>query len=375
MFRRASSLTFTLHGDTLVATNFLAQETGPIDSVCFALLAMSSGWISGSALRSTEANFVPNPVGASHVDYLTNLHFLLRRGSDDDLKDQEYSRSWEWGEEAGRYHFAMKNPPYLTPSQTFDWLQNRVETTRQPDLYQTNHRFEQVLNLAKPDATQEPLASMLVRRSYRGFSNDPADSVPLDALRDCLFSGLGIVGFLDPGNSSQLTPAKATPSAGGRNPYEGYVLARNVKGLKPGLYHYSAIENNLALIAGEPSVAIGDLLGGQHWFNNAGAVIFLVAHFERTMWKYPHPTGYRVVLIEAGHIAQNMLTLAAARGLAAAPTCALTDELCESYLGLSPVSQSVVYSVSLGVPGPDPTIADCKLVALNPVFRTTEGSS
>ncbi|MDV4159365.1 MULTISPECIES: nitroreductase family protein [Rhizobium] len=36
-----------------------------------------------------------------------------------------------------------------------------------------------------------------------------------------------------------------------------------------------------------------------------------------------HPTGFRVVLIEAGHIAQNMLLAATASGLVATPTCAL----------------------------------------------------
>ncbi|MGO7624572.1 nitroreductase family protein, partial [Rhizobium ruizarguesonis] len=40
-----------------------------------------------------------------------------------------------------------------------------------------------------------------------------------------------------------------------------------------------------------------------------------------------HPTGFRVVLIEAGHIAQNMLLAATASGLVATPTCALNDSM------------------------------------------------
>jgi SagB-type dehydrogenase family enzyme len=167
---------------------------------------------------------------------------------------------------------------------------------------------------------------------------------------------MGIVAFAD--TDQGRVPLKPTPSGGGRNPYEAYVYARKVEGLRPGLYHYSAVDNSLGLLTDAPLPEVGDLLAGQPWFDNAAAVVLLVAHFERTMWKYPHPTGFRVVLIEAGHIAQNMLLAATANGLASAPTCAVSDSPLQRILGLDPVSQAVVYTVSIGVKGDVPTIAD-----------------
>ena len=112
-----------------------------------------------------------------------------------------------------------------------------------------------------------------------------------------------------------------------------------------------------------------ELLGGQEWFDDAAAVIFLVACFERTAWKYTHPTGYRVVLMEAGHIGQNLLLAAADAGLAAAPTAAIHDGVVEGLLGLEPPLRSAVYAVALGPPGPGRSVADFHAVVPNPVFE------
>ena len=71
------------------------------------------------------------------------------------------------------------------------------------------------------------------------------------------------------------------------------------------------------------------------------ALIILVAHLQRTMWKYSHPMTYRAVLIEAGHIAQNIMIVASAGGLSTVPTAALGDTLLEKLLGLNRVMQAV----------------------------------
>src|SRR5260370_25332665 len=113
---------------------------------------------------------------------------------------------------------------------------------------------------------------------------------------------------------------KMGPSGGGRNRCEGYVYELNGKGLPSGLYHSSAIENSLGFLTSSPAVSPTQLLVGQYWAEDAGALILLVANFERSMWKYPHPTAYRVVLIEAGHIGQNVALAATNRGLTAVST-------------------------------------------------------
>ena len=119
-----------------------------------------------------------------------------------------------------------------------------------------------------------------------------------------------------------------TPSGGARNPFELYVYARNVTGLEPGFYHYAALDHDLGLVrAGQ--VEIAALLGGQSWPGRAAAVVFLVAHFPRSMWKYHLAPAYRVVVIEAGFISQNIALAATEHGLSAVPSGALTQPMIE----------------------------------------------
>jgi len=206
---------------------------------------------------------------------------------------------------------------------------------------------------------------MAERRSTRAF--DAARPLPLAALADCLYSGFAIVAFgmsSVPGEGAlPLTP---TPSGGARNPFEAYVVARSVEGLAPGVYHYAGVDHSLGLLRAAPPPALDALLGGQAWFADAAAVVFLAASFERCWWKYPHPTGFRVVLLEAGHIAQNLLLAAAAHGLAAVPTCALADRAVEEALGLDRLKQAAVHAVALGVRAAAPSPFDLGDVRPNP---------
>jgi SagB-type dehydrogenase family enzyme len=119
-----------------------------------------------------------------------------------------------------------------------------------------------------------------------------------------------------------------------RNPYEAFVYALKVDGLPSGVYHYSAIDNTLGLLNSSPHCSATELLVGQYWAEQANAIILLVANFERTMWKYPNPTAYRVLLIEAGHIAQNMCLAASDHHLTTTPTAAICDTHAHELLGL-----------------------------------------
>ena len=143
-----------------------------------------------------------------------------------------------------------------------------------------------------------------------------------------------------------------TPSAGGRNPFEAYLVARDVEGLPPGVYHYSALESSLGLVAPAPLPAVHELVGGTRWQDGGAAVIVLVAQFQRTAWKYSHPNAYRNFFIEAGHIGQNIMIAATARGLTAGPTAAFHDAAVERLLGLDRITQAATYALVIGEPLP-----------------------
>ncbi len=93
------------------------------------------------------------------------------------------------------------------------------------------------------------------------------------------------------------------------------------------------------------------MLGNQDWVDAMPCIVFLVAYLERTMWKYSDSNAYRVVLIEAGHIGQNIMLAATQAGLSACPTAALAHSRDpKSCLGLTRLTHAPLYALTLSYP-------------------------
>ena len=71
--------------------------------------------------------------------------------------------------------------------------------------------------------------------------------------------------------------------------------------------------------------------------------------FWRSRFKYGL-RGYRFVLLEAGHAAQNLLLAATALGLASVPVGGFYDRELERLLQVDGVNESALYALSLGRP-------------------------
>lgn len=317
----------------------------------FDLLCRLGNWTDPSDIYSLYPSVAPALV-AGQIHLLTSQGFLIVEGSEAANVDERYGAFWKWETTAGLYHFGLKDAPYLTQQQATAWMEHRALTAPPVPLFTTNEGCDVVHKLARPDLTQGLMEIMSRRRSIRSFLPEP---ISLDALRDCLFAGLGIVGFLDTHmpEATRRLPLKMTPSGGARNPYEAYAYVLNVEGIQRGLYHYSAIDNTLGLRSATPVVTATDLLVGQHWADECGAVILLVANFERPMWKYPSPTAYRVLLIEAGNISQNIGLAAANHHLSTTPTAAIDDSCAHRLLNIDWIAQSLVLAVLVGKAAPD----------------------
>jgi SagB-type dehydrogenase family enzyme len=345
LVRRARALVLTFAGPALGARNFIARSELECSWLSLRLLALATDWATADQLLA----WFPYPERYYAHEELLRLASggcLVVAGTALAERDDSYADGWAWGVDAGLYHFGMKDPVYLEATVVNANIAQKLEVEPDVPLFTTNNGTGTVRSLPPPDCSNGVRKVMRARRSEREFAPDP---ISLAQLGDCLFAGLGITGFLDipiPGHPP--LPLKMAPSGGARNPYEAYVYAVNVAGLPAGLYHYSALEHSLAPVASGPIPPPGVMLTGQHWADDAAAVVFLVANFNRMAWKYGHPTGYRVVLVEAGHIAQNVLLAATEHGLSGVPTTAVADSLIESSLGIDGSSSDVVYALALG---------------------------
>ncbi|MFN2164749.1 MAG: SagB/ThcOx family dehydrogenase [Anaerolineae bacterium] len=143
------------------------------------------------------------------------------------------------------------------------------------------------------------------RRSVRDYATGP---LTLDELSRLLYAAQGITG--DRG-------LRTAPSAGALYPIEVYAIVHNVVDLEPGLLHYAANSHELERVeTGDLRAALVAAALGQAHVGSGGVALALTAIFQRARWKYRERT-YRYVLMEAGHIAQNVYLAATSLGLGA----------------------------------------------------------
>ena len=76
-------------------------------------------------------------------------------------------------------------------------------------------------------------------------------------------------------------------------------------------------------------------------------MIVLAARLDPTLRKYG-PRGYRYLMLESGHIAQNITLLAAERNLSSVCMGGFEDSELNAALGLDGVSHAAFYCVAVG---------------------------
>jgi SagB-type dehydrogenase family enzyme len=197
-----------------------------------------------------------------------------------------------------------------------------------------------------PDDTSALAKLLFQRRSARSFSGAP---MSLSALAGILRLGDGLV-TAQSGDDGTVWGLRTAPSGGALYPIDLYCAVMRVDGLAPGLYSYDVAQHELQLLRQEDlteALAEGTALGSA--LRQACVCIFLGAVFGRSKFKYGE-RAYRFVLLEAGHIAQNLLLAAESAGLAAVPVGGFMDDRMNGLLRFDGVEEAVVYAVVIGAP-------------------------
>jgi SagB-type dehydrogenase family enzyme len=141
---------------------------------------------------------------------------------------------------------------------------------------------------------------------------------------------------------------RTVPSAGGLFPLELYTFTQRVRELEDGLYHYDVAAHSLQqLRRGNLFPTLESLFYAYPFMQDANLVVVMAAVFLRTQKKYG-PRGYRYILIEAGHVAQNLSLRAIELGLATLCAGGFLDSGLNEVLGLQPKQEGVVYTVAAG---------------------------
>jgi SagB-type dehydrogenase family enzyme len=145
-----------------------------------------------------------------------------------------------------------------------------------------------------------------------------------------------------------LRSFRVVPSGGGLFPLEIFFHSTHIVGLEPGLYHYNPVEHHLRHL--KCADCTSDIAGGTVYpklAEGASLIIFITALFERSVFKY-RDRGYRFVMLEAGHVAQNLNLVATALGLGCINIGGFFDRAVDDLLGLDGVTHSTLYLVAVG---------------------------
>jgi SagB-type dehydrogenase family enzyme len=173
----------------------------------------------------------------------------------------------------------------------------------------------------------------------------PGGPVRFEELGALLGLSLGVTGD---GKARGARRRRAYPSAGALHPLETYVIALNCVSIDPGIHHYDALDHRLARIADAPARRdLARMILAEEASLHAALALVFTATFERTQAKYGE-RGYRFVLLEAGHAAQNVLLVATSLGLGALPVGGFFEDALGDAIGLDAEKESPVYVVLVG---------------------------
>jgi len=141
---------------------------------------------------------------------------------------------------------------------------------------------------------------------------------------------------------------RTVPSGGKRYPLEIYIfLFKQIDECEPGIYHYGVKGHTLEPIAFKHFSREEVLsISPKESLQNAFGMICITSVFDRVTDKYGS-RGYRYCLLEAGHVAQNMLLAGTENDVNMIPIGSLNEKEVEKILGLNSSNERVIYALFL----------------------------
>jgi SagB-type dehydrogenase family enzyme len=218
------------------------------------------------------------------------------------------------------------------------------------ELFVTSRGFRQfrgspTVDLPSASLPVTTLADTLARRRSRRELHSP---LRLELLAGVLRAALGATALVENAEAGVTQALRAWPSAGGLFPIDTYIVAQDVPELKAGVYHYNMLLDQLELM---PSRPVEDILRSgffwQDFATTAAVAVLFVGVFERALSKYGE-RGYRLMMLDAGHAAQNVLLMAEAYELPSIAVGGFCDDRLATDLGVDGVSEAVLHTVLIG---------------------------
>ncbi len=185
------------------------------------------------------------------------------------------------------------------------------------------------------------MAAINNRASRRAFR---PKELTLEELSFLLWATQGIREVLSPGAAR-----RTVPSAGCRHALETYLCAMNVSGLKEGIYRYLPMAHQLLFEFGEQRLADKIIAAtyGQSFIGQAAVTFIWAAIPYRMEWRYDI-AAHKVILLDVGHVCQNLYLACEAIGAGTCAVAAYHQERMDQLLRIDGQDEFTIYLAPVG---------------------------
>lgn len=226
------------------------------------------------------------------------------------------------------------------------WEPDQRKGIAPPPLEKPYDKDAALIDLVNPEKFsigKIPLIDAIANReSRRVFTDEPL------SLEECSFLLWATQGVRQI-DESRVWTKRVVPSGGARQPFETYLLVNKVDGIDRGIYRYLPIEHKLILVT--ENLPDADSLMEKAWFQKfigKSAVVFVWAAIPYRMeWRYSF-ISYKDILIEAGHICQNLYLACEAIGAGTCAIAAYEQKVMDELIQVDGENEMTVYISPVG---------------------------
>lgn len=216
----------------------------------------------------------------------------------------------------------------------------------QPPLQKPYDKNGEVIDLPKVDKSiivkDDIFQIILDRKSNRNYLDE---GMTLEELSYLLMMTQGIKEI----RGNNYVGLRPVASAGGRHPYETYLVVVNVEGLKEGIYRYLPLEHKLLLVKEEEDLGEKIVEGvNKQKFAGTASVTFIWACIPyRTEWRYADRT-YKIALLDAGHIGQALYLACETIGFGTCAIASYNQKFIDDLIDVDGEDEFAVYICPVG---------------------------
>lgn len=228
-----------------------------------------------------------------------------------------------------------------------EWEPHQRKGVPPPPLEKPYPENSTLVDLIRPESIglgNLPLAKAIdQRQSQRKFTDK---SLSLEELSFLLWSTQGVKS-IDP---NRVWTKRVVPSGGARHPLETYLIVNRVEGIQRGVYRYLPIEHKLLLVAEHGQQLykkVSSACYGQVFVGDSAVVFVWAVVPYRSEWRYS-VVAYKDILIEAGHVCQNLYLACEAIKAGACAIAAYDQKAMDALIEVDGEDEFTIYLAPVG---------------------------